>query len=380
MPVLTEDMLRAEGLNAQVPEEIFAQLKTALLDNFDRYEKFFADLPRKLGEQLDWPGDDATLELCKRAELVERKGSSHLPKFRLVRVGDVFVSTDFPSREVHDRVFPWNDEAELVLKQVAHCYPDAGPRRVLNPCCRAGTIAIALAKQWPASSLIALDNNRRACERTLFNKRLNRTLDASSKALSNLAIHCGELSDAEPGPFDLIVATPPFALQPPGWREYGHSSGGGHGDLIVRELLIKAAACLTNKTGRLILLTYSLGTEQAPTRLLSLLKTYFPAIECSAWEDKSDPKPKLQMAADSVWRFGNHKCIPCNPMPLEYMVVRFGDPSYMTHKRIDVPERELVANVGEYVRWIEDDLKKEEGYSHLHYVIASFNAPDVRMP
>jgi SAM-dependent methyltransferase len=229
-------------------------------------------------------------------------------------------------------------------------------------CCGAGTLALALAQRWPKSRIVGIDCNPRACDRAVFNKRLH-------EGLTNATFTCADLFEAETEeePYDLIIAAPPFALQPPGWPEFAHSAGGPLGDRVLHRLIEQAPRFLKPDGGRFILLAYSLGTKDEPTRLNGLLRDAFPEV---SWPSEPCRGGVIEKAGENVWRFGEQKCIPCNPMPVEYMVIRFGDPHYLLHKKTEAAEAEVRESVRQYVEWIENDLKSQ-GYDHLHYILVN---------
>lgn len=75
-------------------------------------EYFRAPAPGMIPERIL---RDEERENLEKAELIWRVGFRFEPSYRLFRVRDVYVSTDFPTKKHEKRVFPWTDEGELML-------------------------------------------------------------------------------------------------------------------------------------------------------------------------------------------------------------------------------------------------------------------------
>lgn len=331
-------------------EQRYADLRR-LVDSWGRPHAFFqADRPARIRGGLF---EDDALDLLSQALLIGRiDGVWFEPVLRLFRVGGVYVTTDFPLH-FDDRVFPWVDEGTLLVNQVLERFQGPPPKRVLNLCCGAGTVALALARRWPESQIVGTDKSERAILFAEFNKRLN--------GLQNVTFQRGDLfGGCLEEYFDLIVTDPPFALQPPGMTEHGHSAGGRHGDAVVAPLL-EAAPDYLRPGGRLVMLTYSLGSKKKPR----LINKHLAKTLCA---DGSKPRSKCHLLeGESVWRFRGRKRVDLNPMPVRYMAIRCGDDDYQSFDQRDGVER--------YTAWIERDLI-ERGYSHLHYLIVDHTRPE----
>lgn len=315
----------------------------------DQFIKFFQSHEPKAipDEYLSYEEKGIFIE----TSLISQIQYYHTPAFRIFKVKDIYVTTDFPVTDPTEgeRVFPWIDEADLLLNYIDNIDFDYEPNCVLNMCCGAGTIALALAKKWPRSKIIGIDNNERAILCANFNKELN--------DLSNVEFKCGNLfQELEENSFDLIVSDPPFAIQPPKHKEHTHSAGGEYGEKVVKPLIREAPKYLTSN-GRHLMLCYSLGNAQNPLRIEDLL------IENQY--DKSNINSTV-LNDENVWRFHGKKRVNLNPMPVAYMSIRCGDKDYKIYKQDK--------GIEDYISWIEKKLiGNNPSYTHLYYLIVDHN-------
>ncbi len=298
-----------------------------------------------------------------RACLVLPQRSRLLPTFRIRQVRDLLITTDFPI-QLRDRVFPWGDEAELIIDMIEALYrPRNPPRGILNMCSGTGMIALWLARRYPTETVTAVDIQSRARSVGKFNLQLNFAQLDEDITPSVKFITSDLFKYAAEGPikYDLIIADPPFALQPPRWPEQSHSAGGKFGDNVITNLLAQVRMHL-KPGGRFFCLAYSVGTEDQPTRLLDKVEEFL----CEPGED---PRRKVKvLEGEKVWRFLEKKRIP-SPMPLPYLAIRVGDPTYRQHER--------APDVDEYIDWIEGTLmNKKKGYTHLHYALIDHTEPE----
>lgn len=289
----------------------------------------------------------AELGIFIKSLLISQIQHHHAPAFRIFKVKNIYVSTDFPTTNPAEgeRVFPWVDEGNLLLNYIENIDFDYEPSRILNMCCGAGTIALALAKKWPSSKVIGIDNNKRAILCANFNKDLNN--------LSNVEFKYGNLfEELKEGGFDLIVSDPPFAIQPPEHTEHAHSAGGTYGEKIVKSLVKTTPKHLKPK-GRHIMLCYSLGNETVPLRIKDLLAKHeydMSNVELTTLDD------------ENVWRFHGEKRVNLNPMPVAYMSIRCGDKDYKIYNQS--------RGIEDYIFWIEKKLiGNNPSYTHLHYLV-----------
>lgn len=338
----------------------------------DIFEKYFFNkkehqriIPPSLLAKL-YPHE---LVLLEESRLIERRGGyQYISQFRVHYIDKndlpfldepVIITTDFPLEHT-DRVFPWVDEGKLMMKNICSRIP-SDTQTILNMCCGTGTIAILLAKLLQNNQDIQIegvDINPRAVAISQFNQRLNSLgLDASNTTIKfTTGDMFSELADSK---YDLIVADPPFALQPPSISEYNHSQGGAYGEEKI-ELFVKGVKQhLDPIKGQFYLLAYSLGhkpeddDKKPRIRIKGLLKSN------NIYNSEIIPLPKNE----PVWRFGDRKQVAINPMPVQYMSIRCGDPTYLIS--------ESPSKINEYIKWIEEDLV-QPGLTHLYYLIVHY--------
>lgn len=326
-----------------------ADLRNLMRDDVGvgRFESFFRH-PSNLPRGPQWKDDE--IKLLDRVGLAQREGYTFSSACRVHRVadvaGDIFITTDFPGHG-EDQVFPWKDEAEVLLRHLRSKVPDDPCDRVLVMCCGAGTVALVLRRRWPRSTIVAVDNLDRAIERVRYNAELNGFYDDP-----RLEIRCADLFDRErQHDYGIIIADPPFALQPPGADGPLHSRGGPYGDSVLRRLLKEAPNYLRARDGRLITLAYWLGDENGTPDLEDLIRrTFYRGA-------KLPPGTIVPLKDELVWRVGEEKSFR-NPMPIRYMIVRYNDPTYRVGS---------VVSVRDYESWIEGLVK--ENKTHLHYLL-----------
>ncbi|NVM74430.1 methylase of polypeptide subunit release factors [Duganella sp. SG902] len=117
-------------------------------------------------------------------------------------------------------------------------------RRVVDIGCGSGAAAITLARRFPQAEVIAADINERAVALADLNIRLAGVHNARS-CHSNLLHHLD-------GKFDLIVANPPYLLDP-GERAYRHGGGALGAGLSLQ--IVQAAIARLSMGGALWLYT-----------------------------------------------------------------------------------------------------------------------------
>lgn len=347
-------------MQSMEPHEIDA-LRELLRDVFRRAEgppSYFSKQSESIPPNLSMGTNG---ELLEDSGLACWSGERMWSSARINKLGDVLVATDFPdfasSAENDDRVFPWADEGRTLLSYIRDTWHGPAPRNVLNMCCGPGTVALSLAKQWQDAEVHGVDNNIRAIQYADNNRILNK--------IRNCRFEHGDLFQRlGRRKYDLIVADPPFALQPAGLKEHSHSAGGALGDAVLRPLLAQAVRYL-DRGGRLIVLCYSLGTKTEPTLVRGLLERTGALVN-----PLLDRVLHMLPKDEPIWRFKEDKAVPINPMPVRYMSIRCGDTSYKIHEN---PEK-----VRNYISWIEDLV--ERGYTHLHYLVVDICTDDLRDP
>lgn len=333
-------------------------LRTADRRSLSRY-------PRSTFPAYQWSNEEE--HLLMKATVIEptvneTSCEDFLPSCRLFHVNDDFVAnvnptlicTDFPGA-IDQRVFPWVDEAEIILHYLRETI-QAPPATLLNLFCGAGTIAISLSRIWLNSSITCADINQRALQYAQFNKALNQ---AGQNSESDISFISSDVFSDINNSFDLIVGVPSMALQPPGEEEveYLHSTGGPSGLSSIHTLLNGCNSRL-NPGGRLVFMSYGLGGINGGNEPKELIRVLQEELPEGGWNI-------VPLAREKIWRVGDEKRFT-NPMPVQYMVSRLADPTYRAN---------VFGSYERWEKWIEDDLIKENGFSHLHYVIVDYRKP-----
>ncbi|HYM23695.1 MAG TPA: peptide chain release factor N(5)-glutamine methyltransferase, partial [Vicinamibacterales bacterium] len=171
--------------------------------------------------------------------------------------------------EVTPAVLIPRPETELLVELVlARCDRDE-PARIADVCTGSGCVAIAVARERPRAGIDATDISEAALD--VAKRNAARHDVASRVAWKNV-----DLLDGLSGPFDVIVANPPYVagrdrptLQP---EVVDHEPGvalfaGDDGMDVIRRLLPQAAALL--RTGGTLLFEFGFGQDAAVADLIS---------------------------------------------------------------------------------------------------------------
>lgn len=129
--------------------------------------------------------------------------------------GQLLLHSGYPT-ESDDAVFFGPDSYRFVNAISALLDRHPGPRRVADIGCGAGAGMLYVAETCPGAEVHGVDVNGRALELTRLNAWLN--------GAGNVQLHLGDLFEPLEGHFDLIIANPPYLLDP-GRRLY--RDGGG---------------------------------------------------------------------------------------------------------------------------------------------------------
>ena len=160
-------------------------------------------------------------------------------------------------------------ETELLVElAIARC-PAKTSLRIADVCTGSGCVAVAIAHERPAVSLQATDISGAALD-------LARRNAARHGVSARIGFSRADLLDGVDGPFDLVVANPPYvaerdraALQP---EVVDHEPGialfaGDDGLDAIRRLLPASAARL--KPGGTLLFEFGFGQDEAVAQLIS---------------------------------------------------------------------------------------------------------------
>ncbi|SDN79730.1 N5-glutamine methyltransferase family protein [Pseudomonas jinjuensis] len=162
--------------------------------------------------------DEELFGLMEAADVLQAGVDGFRSKVRWSSLGDeLYVHSSHPTEEA-DAVFFGPDTYRFVqaIDAWLDAHADREIRRVADIGCGSGAAAIHVARRCPAACVQALDINLRALEFTRINACL-----AGTTAVR--AIASDLLRQAE-GSFDLIVANPPYLLDP-AQRTYRHGGG-----------------------------------------------------------------------------------------------------------------------------------------------------------
>ncbi|BCJ48406.1 SAM-dependent methyltransferase [Actinoplanes ianthinogenes] len=156
--------------------------------------------------------------------------------------GELFVHSAFPT-DAPDSVFFGPDTYRLIDAATAYLEGREQPvARVADIGCGTAAGAIAVAKRAPDAQVLAVDINDTALRYARVNARLAGTTGVQPRH--------GDLLDDVDGAFDLIIANPPFMVDPAG-RAYRDGGGPDGNDLSLR--IIDAAAKRLAGGGALVL-------------------------------------------------------------------------------------------------------------------------------
>jgi methylase of polypeptide subunit release factors len=185
------------------------------------------------------------LELMQAAKIITRYGSDWRSLLRVSTIKDrLFFHSAFPTAEA-DAVFLGPDTYRFVNAIENHLSNNkATLRRVVDVGCGAGPGAISVALCNPEAEILAVDINDGAL--------LLASINAALAGVANvLPLYSNLLNDVQ-GQFDLIVANPPYLLDP-SQRTYRH--GGGLLGSGLSYGIVKAALERLTAGGTLVLYT-----------------------------------------------------------------------------------------------------------------------------
>lgn len=229
------------------------------------------DLPGVFGWSRPFRQDivpPQVLELMRRAQVLEPHGDAWRSTVRLSSLGgQLFWHSAFPTTQA-DAVFFGPDTyrfAAAIQSFLAHDRRDFG--RAVDVCCGACPGAITCALARPGAQVLGLDINREALRLSRANAALAGTPNVEP-AYSNL------LCDVE-GSFDLMVANPPYLVDP-GERAYRHGGGPLGADLSLA--IVDAALERLAPNGTLLLYTGAAIIEGHDPFLESVARRLPPSV------------------------------------------------------------------------------------------------------
>lgn len=196
--------------------------------------------------------DAAILEQMRKAGVLREDAGVLRSTVRASTIGQqLYFHSAYPTGDA-ESVFLGPDTYRFVraagqaLDQLAGTpgNPGGRVRRAADIGCGAGPGAIMLAKRFPEAEIYAVDINRRALALAEVNSRL--------AGVNNVACVHSDMLSALDGEFDLIIANPPYLLDPD-QRAYRHGGGELGAGLSLR--IVEAAIARLAPGGILLLYT-----------------------------------------------------------------------------------------------------------------------------
>ncbi|MBB3101720.1 methyltransferase [Azomonas macrocytogenes] len=155
--------------------------------------------------------------LMDRAGLLEAAGSDWRSRLRLSTLtGEQFWHSAFPTNQAN-AVFFGPDTYRFAQAIDAHLQQrDRPAQRIVDIGCGSGAGAILAARKSPQAEVLAVDINSHALQLTRINAEL--------AGISTIEVRHSDLLQNVSGDFDLILANPPYLVDP-GERAYRHGGG-----------------------------------------------------------------------------------------------------------------------------------------------------------
>jgi methylase of polypeptide subunit release factors len=197
---------------------------------------------RKFRHELLPPG---IFELMQLAHVAEPYADGWRSRVRLSTLDDqLFVHSAYPTDDSND-VFFGPDTYRYAAAIERHIAMRVEPvARAVDIGSGAGPGAVQVAKAWPQAQVWAVDINDLALRLTTVNARL-------AQAPNVIAAHSDLLGDVD-GEFDLIIANPPYLLDP---QERTYRHGGGTLGMGLSLSIVDSAVQRLARGGSLVLYT-----------------------------------------------------------------------------------------------------------------------------
>jgi methylase of polypeptide subunit release factors len=205
------------------------------------------------------------LELMHAAEVIEPFQHEWRSRVRVASLDSLlFIHSAFPTTAA-DAVFFGPDTYRFISALNLHLAHRVAPiRRVVDIGCGAGPGAVIAANALPHAEVFAVDINQAALATTYVN--------ACAAGVANVTPLFSNLLDDLAGEFDLIIANPPYLLDPAG-RTYRH--GGGDLGAGLSVAIVEAAISRLSPGGSLLLYT-GIAIRNGIDPFLATVKTLLP--------------------------------------------------------------------------------------------------------
>lgn len=187
----------------------------------------------------------ALWELLHRAHAVQPAASAWQSRIRMATLGNqLYMHSAFPT-DRPDSVF-FGPDTYRFINVLSHWLGQHAMRvqRAVDIGCGAGPGAVTIALACPQAEVIAVDINEQALTLTQLNTEL--------AGASRVVVQHSNLLNGVTGTFDLVVANPPFMVDP-SRREYRH--GGGSYGIDLSLAVVEAALARLAPGGTLVLYT-----------------------------------------------------------------------------------------------------------------------------
>jgi SAM-dependent methyltransferase len=215
-------------------------------------QRFVSPLAKDLRDAFGWSMSfdhtlfqDGELAMLEQAGIVERDGSLWRSTVRWSSLeGLLFAHSAYPTTQA-DSVFFGPDSYRFAQLIEAHLQQHFEPiQRVADIGCGAGVGALIVARARHDAQVLAVDINPRALRLSAVNAEL--------AGLNNVTVYHSDILRSVEGPFDLIVANPPY-MNDSQQRAYRHG-GGALGEALSLRIVREALPRL-NPAGSLVLYT-----------------------------------------------------------------------------------------------------------------------------
>lgn len=353
-------------------------------DPLPRSPQLFRNLPKlhsdltSLGFIENCGGYIVAGKRAHRFPIPEKTAKNSAPK-------NVTIFTDLPPtphdlRKNRSLVFSYSDEAIVLLDEIEKALSPFQKKnlRILDCCAGAGTLGILAKAFCPEAQVVFTDSGDKSIEQIRQNLIINNMDDPEMMIVEKTKTDNSKTyiwPSKTHGPFDIILADPPFALRPQDLRSniqiIDKDDGGMHGDNFSGRILREAPDWLT-ENGQLVILAYTLIEQKKGTN------EYKRSIDKHTEKLDGSFKPVTTTGPGGyVMRYRHDKiaknCVDVG-MPLDFVMLRLGDTTRPESIVYESPKRARHI-FSLYREWLEG--LRQEGYVGLQYVMGTFRAKKI---